>query len=137
MRTLHSLVLGASLVAALVGGSSAPIGAGPAGARNEQSGVQQVGAPLSLQPQISCLDRTPLEHVLTRAAMPRPNAPETKCSCGKQCPISFPAPVCGEGFKRCKKTAACNFNVICDGMFIECSLKTKVETCVPKGQPCP
>jgi hypothetical protein len=136
MKTLHSLVLGASLIVALAGGSSAPTGAGAVDAWNEPSGVQEVGTPVSVHPRISCLDGTPLERVLTLTAMPRPNAPKTKCTCGTTCPFTYPPADCGEGFKRCKKTAPCNFNLICDAVFVECSLKTKVETCVPKGQPC-
>lgn len=137
MNTLHSLVLGASLVAALAGGSSAPTGAGAAGAWNEPSGVQQVASPVSLQPRISCMDRTPLERVLTLTARAQPNAPKTKCTCGTTCPFTSPPADCGKGFQRCKTNQTCNFNVICDGMFIECSLKRTVETCVPKGQRCP
>lgn len=137
MKTLHSLVIGASLIAALAGGSSAPTGTGMSHVQNEQAALQQLGSPVSLYPQVSCLDRTTFKRVLTLTTMPQPNAPKTKCSCGTSCPFPNPPATCGEGFKRCKTNTTCDFNVICDGMVIQCSHTIKVETCVPKGQRCP
>lgn len=128
MRTIKRFALAATLVTALTGaGAASALSAENTSTTPVATGLTALD---TLQGKKTCGMGSAT--VLTAMIQAKPSP---TCGCGKVCPLENPPASCGPDEKVAKVKAECNFNILCDGVAIPCSLKVKVETCVPKNGP--